>query len=211
MNDIARGGFMSRRTPEQPKGFSGTVLAVSTAVALAIGVFIGLQLSVLQAPPPVAQQSAAPAGQSQVTTEDQAAARIPGLKARAESNPDSAPAWTDLGNAYFDADQPAPAVDAYRHALALAPDNPDVLTDLGIMYRRLGRFKEAVESFDKAGALDPKHRNARFNKGVVLFHDLNDRAGAIAAWKEVLAMDPNALSPDGVPLKGMIQELEKNK
>ena len=204
---------MARRAPEQPKGFSGTVLAVSTATALAIGIFIGLQFSVLQAPPAVVQQGApaAPAASPAVTGSDQAAARVPGLKARAESNPDSAPAWVDLGNAYFDADQPAPAVDAYRRALVLDPKSPDVWTDLGIMYRRLGRFTEAVEAFDQARAIDPRHRNARFNKGVVLFHDLNDRAGAIAAWKEVLAIDPNALSPDGVPLKGMLQELEKNK
>jgi cytochrome c-type biogenesis protein CcmH/NrfG len=202
---------MARHAPEQPTGYSGTVLAVSAAVALAIGVFIGLQLSVLQAPPQAQQASRPAAAQPQVTAADQAATRIPGLKARAESNPDSAPAWTDLGNAYFDADQPAQAVDAYRHALALAPGSADVWTDLGIMLRELGRYKEAVEAFDQARGLDPGHRNARFNKGVVLFHDLNDKAGALAAWREVLAMDPTAKTPDGVSLKDMLQELEKEK
>ena len=206
---------MARRAPEQPKGFSGTVLAVSTAAALAVGIFIGLQLTVLQAPSPVASLpqpgGRPPAAQAPVTAADQAAARIPGLKARADSNPDSAPAWTDLGNAYFDADQPAQAVEAYRHALALAPGSADVWTDLGVMLRELGRYQEAVQSFDKARQLDPTHRNARFNKGVVLYHDLNDKAGAIAAWKEVLAIDPNASSPDGAPLKDMLRELEKAK
>ncbi|MEW5772098.1 MAG: tetratricopeptide repeat protein [Thermodesulfobacteriota bacterium] len=202
---------MARRAPEQPKGFSGTVLAVSTAAALAIGIVMGLQLSVLQTPPQARQASRPAAAQPQVTAADQAAARIPGLKSRAESNPDSAPAWIDLANAYFDADMPEPAVHAYQHALDLAPGNADALTDMGVMLRELGRFQEAVAAFDKARDLDPAHRNARFNKGVVLFHDLNDKAGALASWKEVLAIDPNALSPDGTPLKNMIQGLEKTK
>lgn len=202
---------MARRAPEQPAGYSGTVLAVSTAAALAIGVFIGLQLSVLQAPPQAQPASRPAAAQPQVTAADQAATRIPGLKARAESNPDSAPAWTDLGNAYFDADMPEPAVHAYQHSLKLAPGNADVWTDLGVMLRELDRFQEAVAAFDQARSLDPGHRNARFNKGVVLFHDLNDRAGALAAWREVLAIDPNAAAPDGVALKDMIRDLENSR
>jgi len=202
---------MARHTPEQSKGFSGTVLAVSTAAALAVGIFIGLQLTVLQAPPAKAPQARPAAAEPQVTEADQAAARIPGLKARADANPGSAQAWTDLGNVYFDANMPAPAVDAYRRALALAPGSADVWTDLGVMLRELNRFKEAVEAFDKARALDPSHRNSRFNKGVVLFHDLDDRAGAIAAWKEVLDIDPNAASPDGVPLKDLLKDLESSK
>lgn len=203
---------MARRAPEQPKGYSGTVLAVSVIAALAVGIVIGLQLSVLQAPPQ-GQQAARPgaqAPQAAITEADKAAVRIPGLKAAAEANPNSPQAWTDLGNAYFDADMPEPAVHAYQHALDLAPGSADVWTDMGVMLRELSRFQEAVAAFDKAAGLDPAHRNARFNKGVVLFHDLNDKAGAIAAWKEVLRIDPAARTPDGVPLKDMIQELEKN-
>lgn len=206
---------MARKLPEN-KGYSGAVLALATVAALAVGIFVGLQLTVLlpsaqdqhaaHGPMPSKPPAAAP---QQSTAAEQAATHIPGLKARAEANPSSAPAWTDLGNAYFDADMPAQAVDAYRRALDLAPGSADVWTDMGVMLREQGKFPEAMAAFDKARELDPGHRNSRFNKGVVLFHDLGDRPGALAAWKELLALDPEAMAPTGAPLKNMIRELEK--
>ena len=79
---------------------------------------------------------------------------------------------------------------------------------LGIMYRRSGQPQKAIEAFDRAIATDPKHENSRFNKGIVLMHDLNDREGAIAAWEELVEVNPNALTPNGSqPLKEMINRV----
>ncbi|NDV23157.1 tetratricopeptide repeat protein [Desulfovibrio sp. JC022] len=124
-----------------------------------------------------------------------------------ESQPDSVNLWTKLGNMYFDTDQYANAIEAYKKSLALKPDNAHVLTDLGVMYRRSGNPQKAVETFDRAILASPKHETARFNKGIVLYYDLEDKAGAIQAWNGLVQMNPGARAPSGKPIKDMIRDL----
>lgn len=38
---------------------------------------------------------------------------------------------------------------------------------------------------------DPKDVNSLFNQGVILWKGKNDATGAIAAWKKLLATNPN--------------------
>jgi tetratricopeptide (TPR) repeat protein len=114
------------------------------------------------------------------------------LKEIVKKDPKNLPAWVELGNLYFDTDQPKEAIDAYSRYLAVKPDNPDVRTDMGIMYRKLGQFDKALEEFRKAAQSDPKHVNSRYNIGLVLLHDKQDIQGAIKAWEEYLKVDPNS-------------------
>jgi tetratricopeptide (TPR) repeat protein len=75
------------------------------------------------------------------------------------------------------------------------------------MYRRNGQPLKAIESFDKAMAIVPNHEQSRFNKGIVLRYDLNDREGAIRAWEELLKINPGAIAPNGQPLSEAIKTL----
>ena len=136
-------------------------------------------------------------------------AKVAEIDVRAIERADDLAAWIELGNLAFDTHQPNKAAPAYEAALKLDPRNPDVWTDLGIMYRDLGRFRDAVAAFDKAVALDPGHDNARFNKGVVLLHDLKDRDGALEAWEGLVRVNPLAQTPDGRPLVDVIAETRK--
>jgi len=138
-------------------------------------------------PPPGAPTPAPPALEPVV-----AASQIQTLKEIVKKDPKNLPAWVELGNLYFDTDQPKEAIDAYSHYLAVKPDNPDVRTDMGIMYRKLGQFDKALEEFRKAARSDPKHVNSRYNIGLVLLHDKQDIQGAIKAWEEYLKVDPNS-------------------
>jgi cytochrome c-type biogenesis protein CcmH/NrfG len=101
-------------------------------------------------------------------------------------------AWVELGNLYFESDQPKEAINAYSQYLAIKPNNADVRTDMGIMFRSLGQFDRAIEEFRKAAQSDPKHANSRYNIGIVLLHDKGDMKGAIKAWEEYLKVDPNS-------------------
>ena len=129
------------------------------------------------------------------------------LEKKAAANPDSAPDWINLGNIYFDSQQPEKAISAYERALSLAPKNADVLTDLGIMYRENGQFDKAIECFRRAVAINPGHENAMYNEGVVLLNDLHKKSDAAAAWQRLLDINPLARSPQGKPLKDLIGEL----
>jgi tetratricopeptide (TPR) repeat protein len=112
-----------------------------------------------------------------------------------------------LGNVYFDTNNVPKAIRAYEKSIELSPNNPNVITDLGVMYRRNGQPDKALEAFEMAIAVSPGHQQSRFNKGIVLRYDLNDRDGAVKAWEELLKINPNATAPNGQPLSEAIKNL----
>jgi len=137
-------------------------------------------------------------------------AEIRDLQQKTAANPSDTSAWTELGNRFFDSDRPQEAIAAYEKSLALDPSSADVWTDLGVMYRRVGEHRKAIEVFDKAMALNPRHEVSRFNKGIVLLHDLNDQAGALKAWEDLLRVNPLAATPTGQSVDEMIRAIRQN-
>jgi len=191
---------------------NSTALLISL-IALGVGFLGGVALSAYKSgsgvavPGPVSspQQQTS---QKQPITEEQAK-QILALEKETASNPENAEAWIQLGNLYFDTDNYPSAIRSYEKSLALKPDNANVLTDLGVMYRRSGQPKKAVEAFDKAIQIDPAHEVSRFNKGIVLLHDLNDKEGALHTWEELVKMNPAATTPGGQPLKELIKRFKE--
>jgi cytochrome c-type biogenesis protein CcmH/NrfG len=176
-------------------------VAVSLVVGFVSGVAFGIYKTGSMANP--AQSSSVGMSVEQQETIDM-------LKAQTRKNPNDKDSWIQLGHSYFDANLPDKAIVAYNKALALDPQNADVWTDLGVMYRRSGNPKKAVECFDRAMKIDPRHQVSRFNKGVVLLHDLNDEAGALKSWESLLAINPDAKTPGGQPLRELIDQIKKN-
>ena len=135
--------------------------------------------------------------------------RILKLEQSLKKNPDNVDAWTQLGNLFFDTNRFGDAIDAYERSLALKPGDPGVLTDMGVMYRRNKNPQKAVETFDLAIAADPAFETARFNKGVVLMHDMDDMAGGIQAWEALLKVNPMAKSPNGESLTSLVERMKE--
>lgn len=130
------------------------------------------------------------------------------LKAEVAAHPENVSAWIQLGNAHFDSGDHANAIVAYEKAIALDPANADVLTDLGAMYREAGKPREAVTAFDRALSVRPDHEIARFNKGIVLMHDLGDRETALVEWRRLLDQNPVFMAPDGHSLEDLIRHYD---
>ena len=185
-------------------------------ITLVIGFLGGVVLSAYKsstavtAPANMPQQQAAPQPQQQQGPSAEQASRILTLDKAVSQNPENVEAWTQLGNIYFDTGQFKNAIKAYEKSLSLQPNNADVLTDLGVMYRRNGQPEKAVEAFDKAIQVNPRHEVSRFNKGIVLMHDLRDSKGALEAWGELVKMNPMAKAPNGLPIRDMIGKLKKS-
>lgn len=177
-------------------------------MALLVGAFIGNTITMLftsQKPSGVRPQSA-PVSQQQAPTVNPS--KLAELEKAAQADPTNAEAWIHLGHYSFDNNLPTKAVTAYEHALELRPMDVGVWSDLGVMYRRTDRFEDAIRAFKQAASLDPKHIVSRFNMGIVYLHDLNDKANALKAWEGVLAIDPNATTPNGKPVRDLIEELK---
>jgi len=120
------------------------------------------------------------------------ASKVDALKDIVKKDPKNLSAWVELGNLYFDSNQPQEAIKTYTEYLKIKPDNADVRTDLGIMYRNAGEIDKAIDEFKKAAQLDPKHVNSRYNLGLVLLHDKQDMKAAIKAWEDYLKVDPKS-------------------
>lgn len=193
-----------------------STMYMAVAVALIVGVFLGVQASSIYAPAPAQEKRVVPApGQqaqdgvaSQISPEIMG--RILELEQAVLKNPGDVAAWTKLGHLYFDTHQPRKAIPAYEKSLALKPGDPDVLTDLGVMYREDHQHDRALAAFEKAIAINPGHQIAHFNKGIVLYFDLERKDEAMKTWRELLAINPDAKAPNGQPLKEMMQSLQRN-
>jgi len=135
--------------------------------------------------------------------------KIAELEAFVKQHPDDARAWANLGHVYFDADQPDSAIQAYQKSLALVPGDPAVLTDMGVMYRRNGEPDKAIQAFDQAVAASPGFETALFNKGVVLMADLNDLPRAMAAWEELVTVNPDATTPGGEKIADIVSRMRQ--
>jgi cytochrome c-type biogenesis protein CcmH/NrfG len=124
-----------------------------------------------------------------------------------KKDPNNYQALVQLGNDHFDLGEAQKSVEAYQRALAIKGDDPNVLTDMGVMYRQLKDFPKAVAAFRRAAAASPTHPQSRMNLGVVLMHDMNDKAGAIAAWEDFLRAAPN--DPNAENIRRSIAELKE--
>lgn len=132
------------------------------------------------------------------------------LEAEVTSNPENYQAWIRLGHLYFDSNQPQKAIGAYTKSLELHSGDANLLTDLGIMYRRTNQPSKAITSFNRAIQKDSGHMPSRFNKGIVLLYDLKNPTDAIKSWESILAIDPNAKTPNGEPLQELIDQIKKS-
>ena len=186
-------------------------LIYALLIGLVTGFIGGVVLAVYKLTPSTSQvqtaQTEAPDNSEQL--QKQAAAAIANFEAEVTANPNNVDAWTQLGHLYFDSDQPEKAIKAYTKSLELQPDNANVLTDLGVMYRRTKQFEKAIESFEKSFSIEPNHAPSRLNKGIVLLYDYNKPEDAIAAWEELLAINPEAKMNNGMPLTEAIEKIKK--
>jgi cytochrome c-type biogenesis protein CcmH/NrfG len=200
-----QGDFMSTNDRKAAGVVSRSAAILGAGLALIVGFYLGFTVHGLMGDksgqPPAAPTAAAPAPNAGLVE------RIKAVEKQTQLEPANAAAWTELGNLYFDTEQPEKAIAAYEKSLKLQPGEPDVLTDQGVMYRQLGKFDNALECFNKAIAINPGHVIAQYNKSIVLDHDKNDKAGALAALQALAAKNPNAALPGGQTVTQAIQAL----
>lgn len=111
------------------------------------------------------------------------------LRKKTTSKEASAETWKELGNIYFDTNQPELAIKAYDRALALRPDDTDALNDQGAMYRQTGDFQRALANFEKACSTDPNNLESLYNSGYVYAFDLNSIPKALVLWRRYLELE----------------------
>ena len=203
---------MAKKKNPQEKLYKFETLAIAVSMAMALGFIAGAVFTLYKLDTPESTPRMPPASSSApVTMAPAKEDRIAMLEKMLKEKPGDGAAWKTLGDLYFDTKRNQEAIDAYEKSLAIIPNDPDTLTDLGVMYRRNGDPEKSLASFDRAIAADPGHETARFNKGIVLLHDFNDKKGAIAAWRKLLEVNPLAMTPNGQSVDGLINHFESHE
>ncbi len=193
-----------RMTSNENSGYiKAPTFFTAIIIAFAIGLVCGVVLT--------AYKSGSAMPDSEAPSDASMEKMISALEAQLKERPEDVSLWVRLGHTCFDTGNHEKAIHAYEKALELGGDNADILTDLGVMYRRGNQFQKAVACFDRAISLVPSHETARFNKGVVLMHDLKDEAGALQVWKSLLELNPVFTAPNGQTLDELISHYEKHE
>jgi len=135
--------------------------------------------------------------------------RIDNAMIRTKKDPADFGSWVELGNAYFDADLPRKAVDAYDQALKLKADDPNVLNDQGAMYRQTGDFNRALKNFEKSLSIDPGNLESLYNMGYVYAIDLNRIGKGLEIWKRYLQLD--STSDIAQQVRSFVKHFEKSQ
>jgi len=169
------------------------------------GFLSGIAFTVYKGDSPSLVPATTENGQSQNNVNRQA---IINMEAQVTANPENFENWIQLGHLYYDADLPEKAIAAYTKSLELHSGDANLLTDLGVMYRRTKQPEKAIELFNQAILKDSSHLPSRFNKGIVLLHDLNDPTGAIATWEELLRINPEAKTANGQPIREFVEKIK---
>ena len=191
---------MSIETNSSSKGLS-TASYVIAVICLGLGISIGYLIRGGSSPQtavvPAATQAAVPAGMGtmQQPTPEQmkqmADKQAEPLLASLKQNPNDPETLYKVGNIYYDTHQFPDAVKYYGESLKLKPGATDVRTDMGTAYYFMGDADRAIAEFNAVLKQNPRHANALFNEGMVKWEGKGDIQGAIVAWKQLLASNPD--------------------
>jgi cytochrome c-type biogenesis protein CcmH/NrfG len=194
--------------PDQ--GIKRQTLVISILLSFVCGFLAGAGFAIHKTVPRATPLSTHSGNAGSGISEQQTKA-ITNLEAQVAATPNDFQLWTQLGNMYYDTNQPEKAIKAYTRSLELHAGDANLLTDLGVMYRSIGQSKKAIDYFDRAITLDPTHEPSRLNKGIVLMYDLHNPDKAIATWEELLRMDPEARTANGDSVRDFIEEVKKDR
>ena len=100
------------------------------------------------------------------------------------------------GNAFYDNEQWARAIEQYKLVIAGGFDNPDVRTDMGNALRFGGEPQLALEQYKIAQSQDPNHEQSLFNQGGLWTFALHNPSKGVQAWRAYLKKFPQGHSAE---------------
>jgi cytochrome c-type biogenesis protein CcmH/NrfG len=184
------------------------------AVCLVVGLAIGYLFRGSQSPSAPVQetsrtQPSAMGGDmhGQMPTLDQmkqmADKKAAPLLEKLKSDPTNSDLLLQVGNIYEATHQFKEAAGYYDKALQVDPKNVNVRTQLASSLYYTGDVDGAISQLQKALEYEPKDANSLFNLGMIKWQGKQDSKGALAAWRELLKLNPQ-LSADR---KATVQKL----
>jgi cytochrome c-type biogenesis protein CcmH/NrfG len=190
--------------------------AVCLVVGLAVGYLIrgsgGAPAAAVTPAPPHTSQGTPP---SQMPTLEQmkhmADKQAEPLLAQLKANSNNAALLIQVGDVYKSAHQFKEAADYYGKSLEIDPKNVAVRTDMASCIFYSGDADGALAQLDQSLKYDPNDVNTLFNVGMIKWRGKKDSTGALAAWQELLAKNPNLDSQKKAAVEKLIAEAKMKR
>ncbi|MGE5216281.1 MAG: cytochrome c-type biogenesis protein CcmH [Chloroflexota bacterium] len=106
------------------------------------------------------------------------------------SSSDEVRAAMEEGKRAFGNQEFPKAIEAFKKVLAAEPDNPEAHSYMGFILIHAGHSDGALMAFDKALSRAPNFPMALWGKGMILYQDKKDFAGARTIFEQLLNLVP---------------------
>ena len=133
------------------------------------------------------------------------------LLAQLKTTPDNAALLIQIGDVYKSAHQFKEAVTYYQRSLQVDPANVAVRTDMASCLFYTGDADGALAQLDQSLKYSPNDANTLFNIGMIKWRGKKDSKGALAAWQELLAKNPNLDSQKKASVQKLIADAKVNR
>ena len=162
-----------------------------TAV-LAVGLFVGVNFvvngSAVKADPNASQVAQAPASAPVVDE-----AKVAGLMAKIQANPEDIESLLALGNEFYNGGQFDVAATWFDKVTAIDPKNVQALLARGAVSFNLNDLANAESTWKKVVVIDPKNTEVHYDLGFLYLNQPTPNwTGVQAEWNKVIELDPGS-------------------
>lgn len=201
----------------RPNFWSNAQTCVMAGICLILGFGLGYLIhtpaDASQSPPPAAvatqpEPSGVKGGMpSPEDMKRMADKQVAPMLVELQKNPKDAELLAKIGRSYLAAQQFQSAAPYYEQSASLKP-NPETLNELSFVEYSLGDIDKAIETLHRAIKLAPKDSRLLFNLGMFEWHGKSDPKAAIAAWQDLLKVNPN--DPKRAQVEQMIAQAKQH-
>ncbi len=133
------------------------------------------------------------------------------LLAKLKTDPNNSQLLNQIGMLYKATHQFKDAAGYFQKAVDADPKNVAARTDLASCLFYEGDADGAIQQLQQSLSYDPKDANSLFNLGMIRLQAKNDPHGAIAAWQQLLKLNPALAGDKKAAVQKLIAQTRKPK
>jgi len=133
------------------------------------------------------------------------------LLAKLKTDPNNSDLLNQIGTLYKATHQFTEAAGYFQKAVDANPKNVAARTDLASCLFYQGDADGAINQLQQSLRYDPKDANSLFNLGMIRLQAKNDPSGAVAAWQQLLKLNPKLAADKKAAVEKLIAQARQPK
>jgi cytochrome c-type biogenesis protein CcmH/NrfG len=133
------------------------------------------------------------------------------LLAKLKTDPNNSDLLNQIATLYKATHQFKEAAGYFQNAIDANPKNVAARTDLASCLFYEGDADGAINQLQQSLRYDPKDANSLYNLGMIRWQAKNDPSGAVAAWQQLLKLNPRLAAEKKAAVERLIAQASKPK